>query len=161
MRTASILLAIVVVLGLGYALTTNKSEAPTDGTNSPEASSGQLQTTDTQMGTGEEATASSTITVHYLGKLADGTKFDASADHNGALRFTLGQGYVIKGWEQGVVGMKVGGKRTLVIPPSLAYGPQGSGPIPPNATLTFEIELLKVEKDLPQPVMPDFVQFSR
>lgn len=104
-----------------------------------------LQKTDLKVGTGKEAKAGDRVTVHYRGTLTDGTKFDASYDRGDPFQFTLGAGEVIKGWDQGVAGMKEGGKRKLVIPGDLAYGPQGSPPtIPPNATLVFEVELLKV-----------------
>ncbi len=107
----------------------------------------ELQSTDVVVGTGAEAVAGKKVTVHYVGTLMDGTKFDASKDHGQPFSFTLGSGQVIKGWDEGVVGMKVGGKRNLVIPGELAYGASGTpdGTIPPNATLKFEIELLKVE----------------
>ena len=106
-----------------------------------------LQITDEVVGTGTEAVAGDTVTVNYVGRLTDGTIFDASVNHgNQGFTFLLGAGQVIKGWDEGVLGMKVGGKRKLVIPPSLAYGPNGvSGVIPPNATLTFEVELLSVQ----------------
>lgn len=85
------------------------------------------------------------ITVHYTGKLEDGTEFDSSYPRNEPFGFPLGVGYVIQGWDQGVMGMKVGGKRRLTIPPHLGYGSQGAGGIiPPNATLIFEIELVEV-----------------
>ena len=101
---------------------------------------------DLVVGTGEEAQAGQLVTVDYTGWLADGTKFDSSLDRGQPFQFTLGQGQVIKGWDQGVVGMKVGGKRRLTIPPELAYGENGAGTsIPPNATLTFEVELLAVQ----------------
>ena len=77
------------------------------------------------------------VSMHYVGTVPDGTKFDASRDHGKPFEFTLGQGMVIKGWDQGIVGMKVGEKRKLVIPPSLAYGPRGRPGIPPNSTLVF------------------------
>ncbi len=106
----------------------------------------ELQKTDQVVGSGAEAVAGKKVTVNYLGTLTDGTKFDSSYDRNQPFDFMLGGGQVIKGWDQGVVGMKVGGKRKLVIPPELGYGAQGAGgTIPPNATLVFEVELLGVE----------------
>lgn len=105
----------------------------------------EVQIRDIVIGTGEEAVVGSQVTVHYTGWLEDGTKFDSSLDRQQPFSFTPGVGQVIRGWEQGVVGMKVGGKRELIIPPELAYGSRGAGGvIPPNATLRFEIELLKV-----------------
>jgi FKBP-type peptidyl-prolyl cis-trans isomerase len=101
---------------------------------------------DTKVGTGAEAEVGDTVTVHYTGTLTDGTKFDSSRDRNTPFTFTLGQGRVIQGWEQGIPGMKVGGMRKLTIPATLGYGTRGQGPIPPNATLIFDVELLKVEK---------------
>lgn len=104
-----------------------------------------LQYTDEQVGTGAEATRGKTAVVHYTGWLMDGTKFDSSLDRNQPFSFPLGGGQVIKGWDEGVVGMKVGGKRTLIIPPALGYGARGAGGvIPPNATLKFEVQLLDV-----------------
>jgi FKBP-type peptidyl-prolyl cis-trans isomerase len=105
-----------------------------------------LQYTDDQIGTGAEATTGKTAVVHYTGWLMDGTKFDSSVDRNQPFSFPLGAGQVIKGWDEGVVGMKVGGKRTLIIPPALGYGARGAGGvIPPNATLKFEVQLLDVK----------------
>jgi FKBP-type peptidyl-prolyl cis-trans isomerase FkpA len=105
-----------------------------------------LKYTDDQVGTGTEAQAGKTVSVHYTGWLLDGTKFDSSKDRNQPFSFPLGGGQVIKGWDEGVAGMKVGGKRTLVIPPDLGYGARGAGGvIPPNATLKFEVELLDVK----------------
>jgi FKBP-type peptidyl-prolyl cis-trans isomerase FkpA len=105
----------------------------------------ELQSEDIQVGTGTEAKAGNMVTVHYTGTLTDGKKFDSSIDRGQAFTFNLGAGQVIKGWDQGVVGMKVGGKRKLTIPASLAYGDKGAGGvIPPGATLVFEIELLDV-----------------
>ena len=104
-----------------------------------------LQIIDVEVGTGAEAQAGQTVLVHYTGWLADGTKFDSSVDRGQPFPFALGAGQVIPGWDEGVAGMKVGGKRRLILPPDLAYGPAGRPPvIPPNAELTFDVELLEV-----------------
>lgn len=106
----------------------------------------KLEIKDTKVGKGTAAKAGDTVVVEYTGWLADGTKFDSSADHGGTYSFPLGGGQVIKGWDQGVVGMKVGGVRVLTIPPDLAYGAQGAGGvIPPDATLTFQVKLVKIQ----------------
>jgi FKBP-type peptidyl-prolyl cis-trans isomerase len=104
-----------------------------------------LHVKDVQVGTGEEANPGESVVVHYTGWLPDGTKFDSSRDRNAPFEFALGAGAVIAGWDEGVAGMKVGGRRKLVIPPTLGYGAQGAGDvIPPNATLVFDVELLEV-----------------
>jgi FKBP-type peptidyl-prolyl cis-trans isomerase FkpA len=105
-----------------------------------------LQYEDLVVGTGAMPQPNQRVTVHYTGWLKDGKKFDSSKDHGQPFSFTLGQGMVIPGWDEGVATMKVGGKRKLIIPPNLGYGAQGAGGvIPPNATLTFEVELLSVD----------------
>ena len=106
-----------------------------------------LTITDLTLGEGAEAAAGQTVVVHYRGTLENGKQFDASYDRVTPFSFPLGAGRVIKGWDEGVQGMKVGGKRKLVIPPDLAYGSRGAGGvIPPDATLIFEVELLDVKK---------------
>ncbi len=143
---------VALVAFVGYVAYLGFSGTPAalpfaGGSASVAPSAMDMQSTDVTVGTGTEAVSGKKVTVNYVGTLTDGTKFDASADHGQPFSFTLGAGQVIKGWDQGVLGMKVGGKRNLVIPPELAYGAAGTpgGPIPANATLKFEIELLKVE----------------
>jgi FKBP-type peptidyl-prolyl cis-trans isomerase FkpA len=106
-----------------------------------------LEKQDTVVGTGREAKTGDSVGVQYTGTLLDGTKFDSSYDHGGdPFKFTLGKGQVIKGWDEGVVGMKVGGKRRLRIPADLAYGERGSPPvIPPGAALVFDVQLVSVD----------------
>ena len=105
---------------------------------------GTVEIVEQQVGTGAEARAGLKVEVHYTGWLLDGKQFDSSRGGS-PFGFTLGAGQVIKGWDQGVSGMKVGGKRKLTLPPDLAYGPRGAPPeIPPNATLVFDVELLAV-----------------
>lgn len=126
---------VAVTLG-GTALT---QEAKVITTNSG------LKYIDDKVGEGAVAKAGDKVAVHYTGKLKDGTKFDSSVDRGQPFVFPLGEGRVIKGWDEGVAGMKVGGKRKLIIPPALGYGERGAGKvIPPNAELHFDVELLKV-----------------
>jgi FKBP-type peptidyl-prolyl cis-trans isomerase len=104
-----------------------------------------MKITDHQVGTGAEASSGKRVTVHYTGTLENGSKFDSSVDRGQPFVFNLGRGEVIKGWDQGIAGMRVGGKRRLEIEPGLAYGNRGFPPvIPPNSTLFFEVELLAV-----------------
>lgn len=112
----------------------------------PETLPTELTASDAVVGTGAEAQVGSTVSVRYVGMLADGTVFDASERHgNEPFTFTLGGGQVIQGWDQGLVGMKEGGKRRLIIPPAMGYGSQDLGSIPPNSTLIFDVELLQVQ----------------
>ncbi|MDZ4694413.1 MAG: FKBP-type peptidyl-prolyl cis-trans isomerase [Deltaproteobacteria bacterium] len=105
----------------------------------------QLEIKEITVGTGDEVKSGQTVNVHYTGWLTDGTKFDSSVDRGKPFSFRLGAGMVIKGWDQGVAGMKVGGKRKLTIPPELGYGERGAGGvIPPGATLVFDVELLSM-----------------
>lgn len=143
----ALIIGAVVVLQ-GTAAAPNASEkANSSASVAPAASGtpGALQSTDEVVGTGAEAVAGKTVSVNYVGTLTDGTKFDSSYDRNQPFEFPLGGGQVIKGWDQGVVGMKVGGKRKLVIPPDMGYGSKANGKIPANSTLVFEIELLDVK----------------
>ncbi len=124
---------------------TKSSSSPTPSVAASASPAGTLTSTDEVVGTGDEAMAGKTVSVNYTGTLTDGTKFDSSYDRNQPFDFQLGAGQVIKGWDQGVAGMKVGGKRKLVIPPGLGYGAQANGKIPANSTLIFEVELLSVK----------------
>jgi len=129
---------------VNFATTTNNQNSNTMPT---ENNVTQLQATDEVIGTGAVAVAGDSVTVNYVGTFTDGTVFDASANHGTTgFTFNLGAGQVIKGWDEGIVGMKEGGKRKLVIPPSLGYGANDYGSIPGNSTLVFEVELLKVQK---------------
>ena len=112
----------------------------------PVAEVTELKMEDIKVGTGAVAETGKSVKVHYTGWLTNGTKFDSSKDRNEPFTFQLGANQVIKGWDQGVAGMKVGGVRKLTIPPNLGYGARGAGGvIPPNATLVFEVELLGVQ----------------
>jgi FKBP-type peptidyl-prolyl cis-trans isomerase len=157
-RNQRIAIIVVVVLLLAAAAflvySTSRPEQPAaeqsaaglpDTTNLTTTDSG-LQYKDVTVGSGAEAQAGNTVSVHYTGWLTDGTKFDSSLDRGQPFSFSLGSGGVIAGWDEGVAGMKIGGKRILVIPADLGYGASGAGGvIPPNATLIFEVELLDVK----------------
>jgi peptidylprolyl isomerase/FKBP-type peptidyl-prolyl cis-trans isomerase FkpA len=122
------------------------SPPPIAATPQPGATVTELKIEDSKVGTGAEAVTGKSVMVHYTGWLTNGTKFDSSKDRKEPFSFQLGAGQVIKGWDQGVAGMKVGGVRKLTIPPDLGYGASGAGGglIPPNSTLVFEVELLGV-----------------
>jgi FKBP-type peptidyl-prolyl cis-trans isomerase FkpA len=120
--------------------------APTPVSGPPQSTPDGLEYWDITVGTGATAKPGDTVKVQYTGWLVDGKKFDSSVDRHEPFSFTLGQGQVIKGWDEGVAGMKVGGKRQMRIPPSLGYGSRGAGGvIPPNATLIFDVELVGVQ----------------
>lgn len=105
-----------------------------------------LRLEDQTVGTGLEAQTGDSVQMHYVGRLVDGTQFDTSCSRGQTFNFTLGQGQVIQGWDSGILGMKVGGKRRLIIPAALGYGASGQGSIPPNAALVFDVELIGVTK---------------
>jgi FKBP-type peptidyl-prolyl cis-trans isomerase len=130
---------LALVFLIAAAMAACGGDGPTEPTDS-----GEVTIDDLVVGTGATAVAGDNLTVNYTGWLADGTKFDSSYDRGQTYSFRLGAGQVIRGWDMGVPGMKVGGKRRLIIPPSLAYGSSGNGPIPPNATLKFEVELVSI-----------------
>lgn len=140
-----ILFVLSFVLVLGAVMLVDQKLKVSQNKN-VEQNQKELKIEDLKLGIGTEAVSGKKVTVHYTGTLTDGAKFDSSLDRGTPFIFSLGAGEVIAGWDQGVVGMKVGGKRRLTIPPSLGYGENGAGDtIPPNATLIFEVELLKVE----------------
>jgi len=150
------LLAITASVAMLYGVAVAPSAAQTSTTprdSKLDATPNALQKVDVKQGTGAEATPGKSVVVHYTGWLYDtskpdshGAKFDSSRDRHDPFGFALGAGQVIKGWDDGVAGMKVGGQRTLVIPPEMGYGARGAGGvIPPNATLIFDVELLDVK----------------
>ena len=147
-----VLLATLTGSLCAFTACSGNSNAPTATTETGASNVSTLQITDVKVGTGTEATNGRSVTVHYTGWLYSetapnhhGSQFDSSVSRGVPYTFTLGAGTVIKGWDQGVLGMKVGGQRTLIIPPSLGYGALGNPPIPGNATLVFDIELLNVQ----------------
>ena len=160
-----IALITIVTIGIVYVLNYSSKETVVNATSTPKevvAESSpksdnkivdtkkmqedvtELKIEDLVVGTGVEAVSGKLISVHYTGTLTNGTKFDSSVDRGAPFEFTLGIGEVIQGWDKGFAGMKFGGKRKLIIPSSMGYGDMGSGPIPPKATLIFEVELLKL-----------------
>ncbi|MCC6420651.1 MAG: FKBP-type peptidyl-prolyl cis-trans isomerase [Gemmataceae bacterium] len=144
MKTRSIL-ALAVVAGLAVALAADRTAGGEKKGKVVTTNSG-LKYIDEKEGTGPEAKKGDTVVVHYTGWLKDGKKFDSSRDRGTPFSFQLGAGKVIKGWDEGVAGMKVGGQRKLIIPPALAYGERGAGGvIPPNAELTFDVELIRIK----------------
>jgi FKBP-type peptidyl-prolyl cis-trans isomerase len=155
-RNFFLILALFTFFAVAFGCGSSDKLTPSDipSASSPMKVSGQPTTTasglqywDIVVGTGATATPGSTVKVHYSGFLTTGQKFDSSRDRGEPFSFPLGQGQVIKGWDEGVAGMKIGGQRQLRIPPQLGYGAEGAGGvIPPNATLIFDVELLGVGK---------------
>jgi len=141
------LLPVLLSLLLLFSCSKKEKEQTDTASQEPTTTESGLQYFEMETGDGEVAEAGNTVTVHYTGTFTDGKKFDSSLDRSQPFVFTLGAGEVIQGWDEGIQGMKVGGKRKLIIPPDLAYGEQGmGGAIPPNSTLVFVVELLKVSK---------------
>lgn len=151
MMKKKILIGIVVLIAIGiiYTLTSGRKEenmSQTQNPNTQASPSAELKIEDLKEGTGSAVQAGDNITINYKGTLLDGTKFDSSYDRNEPFQTQIGVGQVIKGWDEGIIGMKVGGKRKLTIPSDLGYGERGAGGvIPPNATLIFDLELLEIK----------------
>lgn len=144
-RTRLIAAVIIVALLAGAAAYLFVPSLPGTGAGAEVTTRSGLKYTDLVVGTGPSPRVGQTAVVHYTGTLTDGTKFDSSRDKGQPYPFVLGTGRVIKGWDEGVATMKVGGRRKLVVPPALGYGASGNGTIPPNATLLFDVELLDVK----------------
>lgn len=145
MVAAGIIL-IAVVTASYLLLTQNKSKSTGENLNQViNNSNNGLKIEDIKVGTGSAVKAGDTVVINYTGTLEDGTKFDSSYDHGQPFTTQIGVGQVIKGWDEGVVGMKVGGERKLTIPPDLAYGDQSVGSIPPNSTLIFDVSLVAIK----------------
>ena len=139
-------LVFILIAGAGisfYILTKKSKDEAVEPVEVTEQ--GELEIEDLVLGEGEEAVNGKIISVHYNGTLEDGTQFDSSYDRGEPFEFTLGEGMVIQGWEQGFAGMKVGGRRKLTVPSHLGYGESEVGNIPANSTLIFEVELLEVK----------------
>lgn len=154
LNKTSIILIVVILIVLtvvGYMIFNNNSGGQSSNpagqnANQPVTSQTGLKIQDEVIGTGAVATTGEIVTLNYIGTFTDGKKFDSSYDRGQPLPpFVLGAGKVIPGWDEGIVGMKVGGKRKLIVPPELGYGNQDYGPIPANSTLIFEVELLDVK----------------
>jgi FKBP-type peptidyl-prolyl cis-trans isomerase FkpA len=144
-RPLAVVALLVALVSAPRVTLAGAADGPSKTTGKGTKTASGLQYWDLKKGTGAVAKAGDSVKVHYTGWLTDGKKFDSSVDRNEPFEFKLGAGMVIPGWDQGVAGMKVGGKRQLRIPPDLGYGARGAGgAIPPNATLVFDVELLGV-----------------
>lgn len=138
------------IFGLNRSSATNTQTATPSLAVSPSqaqtsSSTGKLQVIDEKIGSGQAVKKGDTVEINYVGTLTNGKEFDASANHGGAFTTQIGVGQVIKGWDDGIIGMKVGGKRKLIIPPSFGYGDQAVGSIPPNSTLIFQVQLVGIK----------------
>ena len=145
-----LILGLIPVLFIIYLIITSNNVQSTDMTNDQNSTNNETQVADLQiedieLGEGEQVKSGDTILIHYTGTLEDGTKFDSSYDRDEPFETQIGVGEVIPGWDEGVLGMKQGGKRRLVIPPEMAYGDQAVGPIPANSTLIFEVDLVEIK----------------
>lgn len=138
-----LLLTLIIAGALVASCGSSKETTKNEGSNMIKTASG-LQYMDIEVGTGVSPQKGQTCVVHYHGTLLDGTVFDSSKERGQPFEFQIGEGRVIKGWDEGVMSMKIGGKRKLVIPPDLAYGPRQMGKITANSTLVFEVELLDI-----------------
>ena len=139
-----IIFVIIIIAGIGYYASVSKKDNSSEKSTAIEPVENELQIETIKEGTGEPSKAGDKLSVDYTGTLLDGNKFDSSRDRGVPFDFTVGVGQVIRGWDQGLIGMKIGEIRRLTIPAELGYGASGSGSIPPNATLVFEIELIKI-----------------
>ena len=154
MKRFAVVLTVLTGMGLLFAQAKNDATpaaaqpaaGPTKVMGKPQNTASGVEYWDIKLGTGAVAVSGKTVSVHYTGWLTDGKKFDSSVDRGEPFEFPLGAGRVIKGWDEGVAGMRIGGKRQLKIPPAAGYGSRGAGNvIPPNATLIFDVELLGVK----------------
>ena len=141
-RTSSPFVVLLALLAVGVAVA---STGCSKKAGAKRTLDGGLVVQDLSVGSGGEAAAGRTVAVHYVGRFTDGKKFDSSHDRGQPLEFKLGAGAMIQGFDLGIPGMRVGGKRQLTIPAELAYGARGGGPIPPNATLVFDVELVALK----------------
>ena len=149
-KSALFLVSLLIAfsaIGIAFGRSDEDTSGPTKVEGKPKSTVSGVEYWDIVVGTGATAAPGKTVGVHYTGWLADGKKFDSSVDRGRPISFPLGAGRVIKGWDEGIAGMKVGGKRQLRIPPGLGYGSRGAPPkIPPNAVLIFDVQLLAVGK---------------